>query len=103
VSGHGAAYRFGGDEFCVLVDVNNRELVDSLHSLLERGPPTAACGTCQLPFEVTELDDATVLADRRMYDRKPGRRSTDEGERAAESASLAEQGSRQQMVSDTIC
>jgi diguanylate cyclase (GGDEF)-like protein len=82
VSQHGAAYRLGGDEFCVLLSAQPAELSTVLlaasGALEERGENFevgASSGAVLLPHEATDLDYAIQLADERMYERKKGRHS----------------------------
>jgi diguanylate cyclase (GGDEF)-like protein len=86
----GAAYRLGGDEFCVLIE-NRGDRVDEIlagtqEALTDRGEGWAinsAHGTVFLPTEAQDVEDALRLADQRLYDakqsgrRSPGRQSTD--------------------------
>lgn len=73
----GRAYRIGGDEFCVLVDVDD-DGVDPLLSrlgaaLADRGEGfevSASVGHAVLPAEGPTASDALGCADRRMYARK---------------------------------
>jgi len=83
VSGHGEAYRLGGDEFCVLVAAPSLE-IDGLvaaanEALEERGENfsvRASHGVVLIPKEAANLDYAMQLADGRMYARKRGRPSS---------------------------
>jgi diguanylate cyclase (GGDEF)-like protein len=82
VSAHGMAYRLGGDEFCVLVDLQSvgdsetfeRELEQaSVRALSERGQEYAigaAHGGVSIPLEAREPSAALALADQRLYQRK---------------------------------
>jgi two-component system, cell cycle response regulator len=79
----GAAYRMGGDEFCVLLDADAQEgdgLVTRLAAAArqqgEGSCVSASVGVAILGEEATSASAALRLADRRMYERKPrGRRS----------------------------
>jgi two-component system, cell cycle response regulator len=70
----GAAYRLGGDEFCLLAETS-AAAVDGLvagagAALSERGDGfviTASRGSVLLPSEASSAEDALQLADRRMY------------------------------------
>ena len=84
VSGHGTAYRLGGDEFCTLLRGDPRTL-DQLLPRLEyaltetRDVASVGCsyGVALLPHEAGTASAALALADRRMYERKDlERRST---------------------------
>jgi diguanylate cyclase (GGDEF)-like protein len=72
----GAAYRLGGDEFCVLVPGGGRlgDTLDRVHGALrERGDGfqvTAAHGVARLPGDATTPDAAMLVADHRMYAHK---------------------------------
>ena len=82
VSEHGAAYRLGGDEFCVLVSALSAEfntvVAAAAGALEERGENFAvgaSYGAVLLPHEANSLDYAIQLADERMYTCKRGRSS----------------------------
>ena len=73
----GAAYRLGGDEFCVLVFANQRKgeaVVKAAEAALtEKGPSfaiKASWGAVRLPSEAQTPKDALLIADRRMYTQK---------------------------------
>ena len=80
VSGDGAGYRIGGDEFCALVSGHPGH-IEALRSavtsaLTEHGDGfsvTASHGAASLPDEATTLRQAYQLADGRMYAEKSGR------------------------------
>jgi diguanylate cyclase (GGDEF)-like protein len=83
VSAHGAAYRLGGDEFCVLVAAPSAKLdglvAEAVEALSERGENFtvgASYGAVLLPHEAATADYAMQLADERMYARKRGRKSS---------------------------
>jgi diguanylate cyclase (GGDEF)-like protein len=70
----GAAYRLGGDEFCVLASteqVKAETIVSAANAALsDRGPGfaiSASSGVVLLPAEATTPTEALRLADRRMY------------------------------------
>ena len=80
---HGAAYRLGGDEFCVLVAAPSAELdgivAAAADALTERGENFAvgaSHGAVLLPHEAASTEYALQLADERMYARKRGRASS---------------------------
>ena len=86
----GAAYRMGGDEFCVIARVDELDadavLLAAEQALSEHGEGftiTASYGSVMLPREATEPEHALHIADQRMYARKnsrsdsAGRQSTD--------------------------
>jgi two-component system, cell cycle response regulator len=83
VRGHGLAYRLGGDEFCVLLRPGTAG-VDSLvaacvAALSEQGEGfdvTTSYGSVLAPAEAAGASEALQLADRRMYARKGGRRTS---------------------------
>ena len=81
VEGRGAAYRMGGDEFCVLVDVANGagEVVRSAaEALSDSGDAFAigcSYGTVFMPTETVVADQALQISDQRMYSSKAGRGS----------------------------
>jgi diguanylate cyclase (GGDEF)-like protein len=81
VRGRGAAYRLGGDEFCVLLDppvgAADRAVRTAAAALEERGDAfsiTASYGVAQLPREAAGPEQAVRLADERMYVHKESRR-----------------------------
>jgi len=81
VAPDGSAYRLGGDEFCVLLPVED-DLHDAVAAaagaLEERGETfavTSSCGCVLVPHEASTADYALLLADKRMYSHKHGRRS----------------------------
>ena len=81
VSGHGTAYRLGGDEFCVLVEANPRT-ADAIvgaarDALAERGDGfeiSASCGSVALPRAGTTASEAMRIADEAMYEEKVNRK-----------------------------
>jgi diguanylate cyclase (GGDEF)-like protein len=83
VSAHGAAYRLGGDEFCVLIGAPATEvdgLVAAATGALEESGENfavrASHGVVLIPKEAANLDYAMQLADTRMYAHKRGRPSS---------------------------
>ena len=77
VSGHGTAYRLGGDEFCVVLERRDGHdgfvLTAAARALSERGEGFAigtSVGTSLLPDEAHTVADALRLADQRMYAHK---------------------------------
>jgi diguanylate cyclase (GGDEF)-like protein len=75
----GAAYRLGGDEFCVLADTPDSGALQAaaLTALTERGDGfeiSASFGAVWLPDEADEASEALRLADQRMYANKQGDR-----------------------------
>jgi diguanylate cyclase (GGDEF)-like protein len=82
VEPHGAAYRLGGDEFCVLLEGDPERLGEPLTAaawaLTEAGEEFTirpSFGAVLLPLEADGADHALQLADERMYGRKRGRSS----------------------------
>jgi diguanylate cyclase (GGDEF)-like protein len=78
--GFGAAYRMGGDEFCLVAALNGNtaeEFVElGVMALSERGDAfNVGCsyGTALVPTEAHAASQALALADQRMYGRKAGR------------------------------
>jgi diguanylate cyclase (GGDEF)-like protein len=75
---HGAAYRVGGDEFCVLATWAADEAPDALvgrarAALCEQGDGFtigASAGYALLPGDATDADEAMRVADRRLYTEK---------------------------------
>jgi diguanylate cyclase (GGDEF)-like protein len=80
-AGDGAAYRLGGDEFCVLSETAGATEVEvaALGALTERGEGfavTASHGVVALPDEARDATEALRIADQRMYSAKSGGRDT---------------------------
>jgi diguanylate cyclase (GGDEF)-like protein len=77
VAGAGAAYRLGGDEFCVLLSQDDDHLVDSaVAALCEEGEGftvTTAHGVIALPDEADEVESALKRVDERLYANKLSR------------------------------
>ena len=82
---HGAAYRLGGDEFCVIAKV--APITGEMLSLARtrrahrdgRGVQiSASCGAVTIPEEAQTAREAVRLADRRMYAEKNGRAGRNE-------------------------
>jgi diguanylate cyclase (GGDEF)-like protein len=81
VSGHGRAYRLGGDEFCVLADAAARAHVELVApaALVDHGDGfavTASYGAVAIPEEATIASEAVLIADQRMYAHKNSGRAT---------------------------
>jgi two-component system, cell cycle response regulator len=77
----GTAYRLGGDEFCLIAQVDGSDaenLIDrACAALSEHGEGfaiTSSFGAVMLPDETTEADYALRLADERLYAQKHARR-----------------------------
>jgi len=82
VVGDGAAYRLGGDEFCVVSAGSPQELeaaleatITTLRSQSVGSGVGASYGSVFIPLEASELGDALRIADQRMYSRKRRRGS----------------------------
>ncbi len=82
VAGTGAAYRMGGDEFCVLARLQSAGaepfVKGASEALTETGEGfqiDCSFGLALLPSEASSPEDALQLADRRMYADKAGRSS----------------------------
>jgi two-component system cell cycle response regulator len=82
VTGRGAAYRMGGDEFCILCaeDVDAEAVVEgAAAALAEHGDGfavSAAHGQVFLPAEASTPEEALRLSDQRMYANKQGGRKS---------------------------
>ncbi len=81
VTGHGRAYRLGGDEFCAVLHPGVAGLEPLANAcvtaLAEQGEGfevTTSHGAVLAPLEVEEAVEALQIADRRMYARKGDRR-----------------------------
>jgi diguanylate cyclase (GGDEF)-like protein len=84
----GAAYRMGGDEFCVLVygsaetvDAVKRRAAQALTASNHRVEVSASWGAVALPEEAKSPSEAMQLADLRMYAQKESRRVARDDER----------------------
>ncbi len=82
-AGHGTAYRLGGDEFCVFMQVGETDLEPMVAAcsaaLSDRGDGfsiTASHGSVVAPVDAVTPTEVLQLADRRMYARKGGRRNS---------------------------
>jgi diguanylate cyclase (GGDEF)-like protein/putative nucleotidyltransferase with HDIG domain len=90
VDGRGAAYRMGGDEFCVLAglpaDAHAELAADARAALSESGDGfaiSAALGMAVVEDPEVAVADALRDADRRMYAEKNGRRASAGGQSTA--------------------
>jgi diguanylate cyclase (GGDEF)-like protein len=88
LAGFGDAYRLGGDEFCVVQEIEadgvEEAIAASVNALTESGERFsihASYGVVLLPHEADSLEYALQLADERMYAQKHGR-SSGAGEQA---------------------
>ncbi|MEA2444007.1 MAG: hypothetical protein QOJ12_1299, partial [Thermoleophilales bacterium] len=77
IGSHGTTYRLGGDEFCVLLDGDDRlveELLPEARSaLVEHGRAFeigSSCGVAMIPRDASGALSALKLADHRLYDQK---------------------------------
>jgi diguanylate cyclase (GGDEF)-like protein len=82
LAGVGEAYRLGGDEFCVVREIEVEGVEDaiaaSVRALSESGEQfsiRASYGVVLVPHEADTLEYALQLADERMYAHKDGRSS----------------------------
>ena len=78
VAGRGVAYRMGGDEFCVLADARDSDLVvhaaaAALTASEDDVAISSSWGVVTLPDEAATFTEALGIADRRMYAMKNGR------------------------------
>jgi diguanylate cyclase (GGDEF)-like protein len=81
MTGRAAAYRMGGDEFCVVTVAPDAEsvLAAAATALTERGERfsiTCSYGVATIPVETSRLEQALQIADRRLYGSKELTRST---------------------------
>jgi len=81
VAGSGAAYRLGGDEFCALLDVHDRDaqqvaatLAGNLAQSGQGFVVTASFGCAIAPADGIDTSELMRRADRRMYEEKNSRR-----------------------------
>ena len=80
-AGSGAAYRLGGDEFCVLLHGSPPQLERALTSALEAltdedADVRPSYGFALLPREARDPSSALRIVDQRMYAQKDGRRAS---------------------------
>jgi diguanylate cyclase (GGDEF)-like protein len=87
---HGAAYRLGGDEFCLIASIDEGEaepLIDrACEALSEHGEGfriESSFGAVMLPDEATEPSVALQVADERLYAQKHSRRGESDRTMAA--------------------
>ncbi|HWT24721.1 MAG TPA: HD domain-containing phosphohydrolase, partial [Solirubrobacteraceae bacterium] len=87
LAGRGSACRMGGDEFCLVAPVRDRDdaarlVEEAVAALTEQGHGfrvTSSSGMALIPQEAGNPSDALRLADQRLYvDKRGGRQSTDE-------------------------
>ncbi|HEX7298013.1 MAG TPA: HD domain-containing phosphohydrolase, partial [Solirubrobacteraceae bacterium] len=82
VGSAGRAYRMGGDEFCVLLPIENDTDAQSraaAAALAEHGDGfviSCSHGAVAVPAEVDEVGEALRIADQRMYAHKHGARTS---------------------------
>ncbi|HEX4745381.1 MAG TPA: diguanylate cyclase [Gaiellaceae bacterium] len=86
----GAAYRLGGDEFCLIADVAGSEAEDLIDracaALTEHGEGfqiETSFGAIVLPDEATEASQALQIADERLYAQKYSRKGESDRTMAA--------------------
>lgn len=83
VESAGTAYRFGGDEFCLLLTCPPERFAEvtraAVKSLSASGPGydiNASWGSVEIPGDALDADEALELADARMYAHKVSRRAS---------------------------
>jgi diguanylate cyclase (GGDEF)-like protein/putative nucleotidyltransferase with HDIG domain len=84
VAGAGTAYRMGGDEFCVLLDLDDdrdpdAQAATAAAALTEHGDGfviTCSLGAIAVPAEVDQAEGALRIADQRMYAHKHSARTS---------------------------
>jgi diguanylate cyclase (GGDEF)-like protein len=91
-AGTGAAYRLGGDEFCVLLHGSPAELEDAMRQALDalteqHAEIRSSCGFALLPREARDASSALRIVDQRMYAQKDDHRVS--GKRQARDLLLA--------------
>src|SRR3954454_2455813 len=77
----GAAYRLGGDEFCVLKQGSPAELEEAIRQALdalteEHAEIRSSCGFALLPREARDASSALRIVDQRMYAQKDNHRGS---------------------------
>ncbi len=97
-------YRYGGDEFVILVDGMNHDAALSVaerlrravetHSAAEKLPVTISIGVATCPYDGANLSSLFSSADTRLYDAKFAGRNRVVGRRGAESGGAAAQSTR---------
>jgi diguanylate cyclase (GGDEF)-like protein len=83
LNGIGTAYRMGGDEFCALIRLGDRDAVMMMNlvtsALSEEGDAfSIKCsrGSVLIPTETRDVSEAMRIADRRMYQHKNNARAS---------------------------
>ncbi|HKH18834.1 MAG TPA: diguanylate cyclase [Solirubrobacteraceae bacterium] len=83
LSGRGAAFRMGGDEFCALLEPGSQApeplIVGAAAALSERGEGFqigCSYGAIELPLEAADVAEALRIADQRMYAQKNAGRAS---------------------------
>ena len=97
-------YRYGGDEFVILVDGMNHDAALSVaerlrrvvetHSAAEKLPVTISIGVATCPYDGANLSSLFASADTRLYDAKFAGRNRVVGRRGAQSGGTAAQSAR---------
>jgi two-component system cell cycle response regulator len=107
VEGTGAAFRIGGDEFCVLARGDRTGSVATIAAaslaLSEAGEGfevTCSCGLAELPLEAGTASAALGIADRRMYEQKDSNRASARSQ--AQEVLLEALGERQPELRDHL-
>jgi diguanylate cyclase (GGDEF)-like protein len=74
VAADGAAYRLGGDEFCILIAARSPAQLSAAREALSDSsteyPITSSFGSVLVPREASTLEEALSLADKRLYQHK---------------------------------
>ena len=93
----GAAYRMGGDEFCVLVPAREPDLHRIAQALWESGEGfdvSSAYGAAVIPDDATTVSTALSLADERLYAHKELLAAIRAGPRTSRSCARSPSASR---------
>jgi diguanylate cyclase (GGDEF)-like protein len=98
----GAAYRMGGDEFCLLLAGTGEAVAPAIEAgvlaLAEQGEGftiAASHGTVTMPDEASDAREAMRLADQRLYSRKGGRRASPYGQTKAALLQVMDEADRE--------
>jgi two-component system, cell cycle response regulator len=107
---HGAAYRLGGDEFCVLLESclprSDALLAKARAALSEQGSGftvTASCGVVMLPRDASTVTLALNLADERMYADKGAGSRTGQSQTQTQSVLMQLLTEREPLLHDHVC